>query len=117
VKVPVLLVVCKASLFLYMYVFIDAALRAKGPRVMVKPPELQRALEGLLNLWKSADHQLKRIRFDREGALTSAEITNWFAGIGTELVPTAAGQKLGLGEVIGRNVKNRAKSVVACIRE
>jgi hypothetical protein len=65
VKVPVLLVVCEASLFLFMYVFIDAALRAKGPRVMVKPPELLRALEGILNLWKCADHQLKRIRFVR----------------------------------------------------
>jgi hypothetical protein len=116
-KVPVLLLSCEKSLFSYIHVFEEAAARAQGPRVMVKSSEIVSALSGALSVWKSAGHFLRSLRFDREGAIASTHTQDWFREQGVSLVLTAAGQKLGLGEVMGRVVKSRCRASVAGIRE
>ena len=116
-KIPVLLVACEASMFIYMHLFMDSFNRYKGARVMVKAVEIQSALEGVIQLWADAGHPLKILRFDRESAIAATPIVPWFKSKGAALVLTAAGQKLGLGEVIGRIVKNRCRSTVAGVQE
>ena len=61
-KVPVLLVVCEACLFVYLYVFLESALRSKGARSMVNAREVQGALEGMALLWANAGHPIKALR-------------------------------------------------------
>jgi len=116
-KVPVLLLSCEASLFSYIHVFEEAAARAQGPRVMVKSSEIEAALSGALSVWRGAGHSLRSLRFDREGAIASAHTQDWLREQGVSLDLTAAGQKLGLGEVMGRVVKSRCRASVAGIRE
>ncbi|MEI7747149.1 MAG: hypothetical protein WCJ28_06390, partial [Actinomycetota bacterium] len=117
-KIPVLLIACEASTFIYMHTFEDAAARARGsPRVMVNSSELEAALDGAICLWARAGHPMRSLRFDRESSITSTNIHTWLQFKGVSLDLTAAGQKLGLGEVIGRIVKNRCRATVAGILE
>jgi hypothetical protein len=114
-KIPVLLVTCEASLFQYLHIFEDAAARSKGPRVMINAAELHHALDGVVNLWNNAGHPLKMLRFDRESAITSTDVREYMQQSGIELVLTAAGQKLGLAEVMGKHLKDASRATVAGI--
>jgi hypothetical protein len=116
-KVPVMLVACEASTLVYMHAFEEAAARARGPRVMVNSSELEAALMGVFSMWENAGHRLRSFRFDRESAVTSGPIRAWLDAKGVSLDLTAAGQKLGLAEVLGRIVKNRCRSSVSGILE
>jgi hypothetical protein len=115
--VPILIVACEASKFMYAHVFADAFSRAISGRVMVRANEIQDAFELLVALCRSAGHPLRVIRFDRERAVAAGSIAPWLKLKGVDLVLTAAGQKLGLGEVCGRIVKDRSRSTVAGIQE
>jgi hypothetical protein len=116
-KIPVLLVTCESSKFVYMHLFVTAAARARGPRVMVNAAELEQALVGVVDLWRKAGHSCRVIRFDRESAVTSTPVRSWLQLKGVALELTAAGQKLGLAEVMGRVVKDRCRATVAGIKE
>lgn len=116
-KVPVLLIVCEASMFIYMHTFLDAAARAHGSRVMVRAEELHDALEGVIRVWENSSHKLRALRFDRESSITSTRVRDWLEIKGVELSLTGAGHKLGLAEVCGRIVKERCRATVAGIKE
>ena len=116
VKLPVLIVVCEASLFMYLHLFEDAAARTSS-RVMVKASEIQVALDAIIDLWSNAGHPLKVLRFDRDSAISASSVGEWLTSKGVQLVLNAAGHKLGLGEVVGRIVKHRCRSTLAGIKE
>jgi hypothetical protein len=69
--VPVLLAVCEASLFMYLFVFVDALARAQGKkRLMVNVSEMQRALEDLTVVCTNAGHPIHE-RTPRRGETQS----------------------------------------------
>jgi hypothetical protein len=116
--VPILLAVCEASLFMYLYVFVDVLARAQGrKRLMVNVSEMQRALEDLTTVCTNQGHPIHELRFDRESAISGTDIGPWLKTEGIDRTLTGAGQKLGLAEVNGRIFKNRCRSTLAGIHE
>jgi hypothetical protein len=95
---PGLLAVCEASLFMYLYVFVDALARAQKERLMVNVSEMQRALEDLTAVCKNAGHPIHKLRLDRESAIAGTDIGPRLKTKGVDLTLTGAGQKLGLAE-------------------
>jgi hypothetical protein len=107
--VPILIAACEASKLMYAHTFVDAFTRASSGRIMVRSSEMQAAFEHLVAVCESAGHPLRILRFDRERAVTAGNVGPWLKLKGVDLVLTAAGQKLGLGEVCGRIVKDRCR--------
>ena len=95
--VPILLAVCESTLFMYLYVFVDALARAQGKRkLMVNVSELQSTLEGLVELYANSNQHVHELRFDRESAIAGTTMDEWLESKNVNLVLTGAGQKLGL---------------------
>jgi len=74
--------------------------------------------KGILNIkhdYSLYNSMMKQLVFDREPAVIPTEATLKSEGI--ELVPKAAGQKVGLAEVSIRLVRNKARATKAGVRE
>ena len=117
--IPVLILICEASKFMFLYTFLSAAARAKpnAKRVMVTIPEIEVAFSQALVLWAHAGRTMKTIRFDREAAVATNDVKAMLLGRGVEVRLTAAGQKLGLIEVSGRIVKERGRATICGIHD
>jgi len=70
----------------------------------------------VMSVWRTAGHAMKKLRFDREPGVITEGIKGWLLDNGVELIPTAAGQKVGLIEVLGRICKDKGRSTLAGIR-
>jgi hypothetical protein len=118
-SIPVLLLVCEFTLFLYLHAFVDAAERAKSKKakIMVTTPEVRDAFAGAVATFAGFNRPIRTIRFDREKAVLAESVKELLRSHGIELEPTAAGQHLGTAEVMVRVIKDKDRATAAGIED
>ena len=117
-KIPVLLVVDEASMFVFMYAFVKGSTPpGQNGKSMCTQGQFKEAMTAMLSVWARAGKTCRQLRFDREGLVVADRMADWLECKGIRLVPTAADHKLGLVEVQGRIVKDESRAVVCGILE